>query len=84
MLLSANPPLDLQAINKFYFRRLKRILPLYLSIILFGFVGAWIFMSPTDFEFMHNGATRLLAFIANWPTDVASDYFAKVRKFTYK
>jgi peptidoglycan/LPS O-acetylase OafA/YrhL len=81
MLLTKNPPLTPQMIGNFYFRRFKRIIPLYLSVILVGFMCAWIFMSPTDFEFLYTGATRPLSFIANWPNNVANNYFAQVPTF---
>ncbi|EFO98743.1 hypothetical protein CRE_06267 [Caenorhabditis remanei] len=80
MLLSKNSinGSTISFILEFYYRRLKRILPLYLLIIALSLVGLFYFFPDTAFETNLISGERSLVFISNrWKTE-AEDYFSKV------
>jgi peptidoglycan/LPS O-acetylase OafA/YrhL len=81
MLLSRNQPLILQHVIDFYFRRLKRILPVYLFTILLVFVAAWFLLGATDYMIPYVEAKKPLLFVANWPVGNKTDYFIQVFEF---
>ncbi|CAO4362733.1 unnamed protein product [Caenorhabditis nigoni] len=67
-----------QLVSLFYSRRFKRILPLYLLVILLSMICLYIFFPDTATETNQESAIHALLFVSNRPTTVAEDYFAMV------
>ncbi|KAI6234267.1 Acyltransferase [Aphelenchoides fujianensis] len=67
-ILSKQQPLDWTKFRAFYFRRVKRIVPVYLFVILLvlGTAGGF-FLNPTDFHALFHEAAKPLLFVANIP-----------------
>ncbi|KAI6195862.1 Acyl-transf-3 domain-containing protein [Aphelenchoides besseyi] len=79
MLLNAKAPLGLKDAVQFYFRRLKRIIPTYLFVILLALVTALWLVSPTDFQDLRSEIYKPLIYTANIPTSKGNDYFAETQ-----
>ncbi|KAI6209818.1 hypothetical protein M3Y96_00261600 [Aphelenchoides besseyi] len=78
MLLSRYSQLDAAKILDFYFRRLKRIVPVYLFVILAVLLSAiYIFMYPFDYGDLFKEVRKPLFFAANIPNDEDDNYFAQ-------
>lgn len=83
MLLSRNAPIQLVAVVDFYFRRLKRIFPTYLFVLLFTLFAGWLLLSPTDYLDLYGETFKPLIIAANVPENSKNDYFAQVYLFVY-
>ncbi|KAI6209823.1 hypothetical protein M3Y96_00262100 [Aphelenchoides besseyi] len=69
MLLSRQTPLDRKKIVDFYYRRIKRIVPVYLAVILATLLAAIVvFMYPLDYKALYGETIRPLAYAANIPS----------------
>ncbi|CAB04373.1 Acyl_transf_3 domain-containing protein [Caenorhabditis elegans] len=63
-------------IGNFYYKRLKRILPLYLLVILVGMICLYTFFPDISIETNQKSATRALFFVSNRPSSLQDDYFS--------
>ena len=74
-ILSKRLPLDAPKCADFAYRRVKRIMPLYLLSILLVLVAAatW-FMFPLDYNFLCQETLKPLIFAANMPDKHAPQY----------
>lgn len=77
MLMSRKLPLDRSKVSDFYFRRLKRICPTYLSVILVCLVGALFLICPIDYTDLLHETWKPLFFMANIPDNSNDNYFAQ-------
>ncbi|KAI6185782.1 Acyl-transf-3 domain-containing protein [Aphelenchoides besseyi] len=76
MLMSKKLPLDREKVLDFYFRRLKRIVPIYLFVILTVLVlSALWFVYPLDFGDLIEETMKPLVFMSNIASDEDADYF---------
>ncbi|KAI6204930.1 Acyltransferase [Aphelenchoides besseyi] len=79
LLLSRYSQLDATKILDFYFRRLKRIVPVYLFVILAVLSSAiYLFMYPFDYGDLFKETRKPLLFAANIPNDEDDNYFAQL------
>ncbi|CCD70192.1 Acyl_transf_3 domain-containing protein [Caenorhabditis elegans] len=62
-------------VTLFYSKRFKRILPLYLLIILISMICLYNFFPDTAIETNKESALHALLFVSNRPKTVAEDYF---------
>ncbi|CDH93005.1 Acyl_transf_3 domain-containing protein [Caenorhabditis elegans] len=62
----------------FYSRRFKRILPLYLLIILISMICLYKFFPDTAIESNQKSAVQALLFMSNRPKTVHEDYFSQL------
>ncbi|CCO25598.1 Acyl_transf_3 domain-containing protein [Caenorhabditis elegans] len=63
-------------ITLFYYRRFKRLLPLYLLVILLSLLFFYNFFPITTTETNRSSAVRALLFVSNWPNPVKLAYNA--------
>uniref|UniRef100_A0A8R1HKQ9 HTH_Tnp_Tc3_2 domain-containing protein n=1 Tax=Caenorhabditis japonica TaxID=281687 RepID=A0A8R1HKQ9_CAEJA len=63
-------------VSLFYSKRFKRILPLYLLLILLSMIALYSFFPDTAIETNKESATHALLFLSNRPKTVQEDYFA--------
>ncbi|KAI6185785.1 Acyl-transf-3 domain-containing protein [Aphelenchoides besseyi] len=76
MLLSRHPNLTVNKIGDFYYRRVKRIVPIYLFVIwLILMAAVFRFIYPIDYSTLFGETVKPLMFIANIPDSTADDYF---------
>ncbi|CAO4375102.1 unnamed protein product [Caenorhabditis nigoni] len=64
-----------QLVSLFYSKRFKRILPLYLLVILVSMICLYSFFPDTAIETNQESAIHALLFVSNRPKTVAEDYF---------
>lgn len=64
------------SIAKFYEQRARRLLPAFFVILLFCFVGSWIWMIPSQSEELSRSMIATLLFVANIYFWQQTDYFA--------
>ncbi|KAI6216228.1 Acyltransferase [Aphelenchoides fujianensis] len=75
-LTSRQLPLSWAKVGDFYLRRARRILPLYLFVLLLVLAAAAAgLLYPLDFGALRDEALRPLVFAANVPDAAAEDYF---------
>ncbi|CCD64794.2 Acyl_transf_3 domain-containing protein [Caenorhabditis elegans] len=67
-------------ITLFYSRRFKRILPLYLLIILLSMISLYALFPDTSIETNQDSALRALFFVSNAPKSEQDDYFTMLSK----
>jgi peptidoglycan/LPS O-acetylase OafA/YrhL len=77
-ILSAKQPINLNVILTFYERRLKRIVPLYLTVIAFTIFSLYYFVASIQFHQIVEEALPSLFFVSNWPRAKSTDYFDSV------
>uniref|UniRef100_A0A8R1IDJ8 Acyl_transf_3 domain-containing protein n=1 Tax=Caenorhabditis japonica TaxID=281687 RepID=A0A8R1IDJ8_CAEJA len=65
-------------VSLFYSKRFKRILPLYLLLILLSMIALYNFFPDTAIETNQESATHALLFVSNRPRTVQENYFAMV------
>jgi peptidoglycan/LPS O-acetylase OafA/YrhL len=83
-ILSRKCPLDLGKIRTFYLQRLKRIVPIYLFVILLTLLCAiWLFLHPMDYKELDEESWKPLIFAANIPSEKTVDYFDRVKIRTF-
>lgn len=83
-ILTRKLPLDLTKTTDFYFQRLKRIVPIYLSVIFLTLTLAiCLFLHPMDYFSLYQESLKPLIFCANWPNKKDLDYFAQVSYFNF-
>jgi peptidoglycan/LPS O-acetylase OafA/YrhL len=79
MLLSRYPRLDTGKVADFYYRRIKRIFPIYLFIIFaFHLTAICLWYYPLDYEQLFEETKKPLMFISNWPKNDETNYFEQV------
>jgi hypothetical protein len=77
--LSKKSRLHWPDITDFYFRRLKRIVPVYLAVIFFvQLISLAFVVFPVDFMEVFGEVWLPLVFYANHPADPHFDYFKEV------
>lgn len=82
MLMSRKLPLNWQKVSDFYFRRLKRIVPVYLFVIFCVHSSAiLLFFSAFDYEVLYDESIKPLFFAANIPENELTNYFTQVHCF---
>lgn len=64
------------SITEFYEQRCRRLLPALFVILLFCFVGSWIWMIPSQSEELSRSMIATLLFVANIHFWKQTDYFA--------
>ncbi|CAB04108.2 Acyl_transf_3 domain-containing protein [Caenorhabditis elegans] len=67
-------------ITLFYSKRFKRILPLYLLIILLSMISLYTIFPDTSIETNQKSAMRALLFVSNAPKSVQDDYFTMLAR----
>ncbi|CAB04376.2 Acyl_transf_3 domain-containing protein [Caenorhabditis elegans] len=67
-------------ITLFYSKRFKRILPLYLLIILLSMISLYTIFPDTSIETNQKSATRAMLFVSNAPTSAQDNYFSMLTK----
>jgi peptidoglycan/LPS O-acetylase OafA/YrhL len=77
-ILSSKMPLDIIKICDYYFRRLRRIVPLYLFTILSVLITSIVMLFKLDYSILVDECVRPMLFIANWPADGAVEYSRRV------
>lgn len=78
LILSKQCPLDQTKIHDFYHRRIKRIVPVYLFVILMTLLAAvFLFMYPLDYKALNRETLRPLFYAANIPDADDEDYFVQ-------
>ncbi|CCD71910.2 Acyl_transf_3 domain-containing protein [Caenorhabditis elegans] len=65
-------------VTTFYFKRFKRILPLYLLIILISMICLYNFFPDTAVETNQESANHALLFVSNRPKTDQEDYFQQL------
>ncbi|KAI6237962.1 Acyltransferase [Aphelenchoides besseyi] len=76
LLMTRKLPMDREKVLDFYFRRLKRIVPIYLFVILIVLIlSALWFVYPLDFGDLIGETTKPLVFMSNIASDEDADYF---------
>ena len=78
-LLTRQPSLNAAAIVEFYFRRLKRLLLVFLVFLNATIFGAAIFALPDDYAFVLREVAPAAFFYSNLPRTHALSYFDEVR-----
>jgi peptidoglycan/LPS O-acetylase OafA/YrhL len=83
MLMSRHTTLDRSRVLDFYYRRFKRIVPVYLFVILLVLCSAtFLWLYPMDFKSLENETLKPVLFLANVPDDDEANYFAQVGSYT--
>ncbi|KAI6217105.1 hypothetical protein M3Y99_01784700 [Aphelenchoides fujianensis] len=75
MLLAPKLPLSSASIVDFYFRRLKRIVPLYLTVVLLVLLAVRQLVSPIEFKQLVEETIPALGFFSNMPGTREVAYF---------
>lgn len=75
MILNKERPLNLVAVSDFYYRRIKRIVPLYMSVVFCVLLLALRELSPFDFKQLVEEAAPALCFYSNMLSSRETDYF---------
>ncbi|KAI6206896.1 hypothetical protein M3Y94_00966800 [Aphelenchoides besseyi] len=75
LILSKKRPLVWSTISLFYFRRIKRIVPLYFFVILTTLIIVRRLISPIEFKQVVNEAIPALGFFSNIPNMREAAYF---------
>lgn len=83
MLLSRKRPLDGRKVTAFYFRRIKRIVPIYLFIVFVVLLAIYRLISPIEFTQIVDEAIPALGFYSNMPNTRPSKYFDITSKFYF-
>jgi peptidoglycan/LPS O-acetylase OafA/YrhL len=83
MLLSKKKPLNGAKTLDFYFRRIKRIIPIYLSIVACVLYAIFRLVSPIEFKQIIGEAIPALGFYSNMPGARSTEYFDLTSKLYY-
>src|SRR4051794_37412987 len=78
MLLSKAAPLDRDKILTFYFRRIKRIVPLYLFVIIAVLIISVFLLAPSEYRLLFAEAWTSALFVSNFVESNPEDYFKLV------
>ncbi|KAI6198918.1 hypothetical protein M3Y96_00571500 [Aphelenchoides besseyi] len=81
LIMSKRPQLSLDVVLDFYFRRLKRILPTYLLVVLGVLLATVSVASNYDFPFVLREIKPTVFFYSNMPTTHVLSYFDRDSKF---
>lgn len=81
MLLAKASPLNLPKILDFYYRRIKRIVPLYLCVIAVILLLGLFFVAPTEFHHLGTDAWTSAIFCSNFLNLDKGGYFNLVSSF---
>jgi peptidoglycan/LPS O-acetylase OafA/YrhL len=79
MLLSKASPIDKDKILTFYFRRIKRIVPLYLFLIMTVLFLSLLFVAPAEYHFLFWESLLSAVFCSNFIKTNEDNYFNLVR-----
>ncbi|KAI6212698.1 Acyl-transf-3 domain-containing protein [Aphelenchoides besseyi] len=75
-ILSRHSNLTVEKVGDFYYRRVKRIVPIYLFVLwLILMAAVFRFIYPIDYSTLYSETVKPLMFIANIPDSTADDYF---------
>jgi peptidoglycan/LPS O-acetylase OafA/YrhL len=74
-ILSRQSPIDLSTTRNFYFRRIKRIVPLYLFVIACVLVAGMFLVAPVEFPNLVTDGIIASTFTSNFMNIHFSDYF---------
>ncbi|KAI6212548.1 hypothetical protein M3Y94_00039100 [Aphelenchoides besseyi] len=81
LLLTRETQLTVGRVTDFYYRRAKRIVPIYLLVIWLVLIAAvFHFIYPIDYLPFISESLKPLLFIANVPDSTADDYFIQVNE----
>ncbi|KAI6185726.1 hypothetical protein M3Y98_00055200 [Aphelenchoides besseyi] len=75
LILSRKRPINLSVCVEFYYRRVKRIVPLYFTVILIVLVALRHVISPIEFTQLYEEAIPALGFYSNIPNVREAAYF---------
>ncbi|KAI6185890.1 Acyl-transf-3 domain-containing protein [Aphelenchoides besseyi] len=75
-LLTRETQLTVERVTDFYYRRAKRIVPIYLLVIWLVLMAAvFYFIYPIDYLLLVDQSLKPLLFVENLPDSTADDYF---------
>lgn len=83
MILSRKRPINLEKTRDFYFRRIKRIVPIYLFILSTVLFGIYRLISPIEFLQVVKESIPALGFYSNLPSTHSTKYFDISSKFYF-
>ncbi|KAI6198901.1 hypothetical protein M3Y96_00569500 [Aphelenchoides besseyi] len=83
LILSRKCPINLSVCVEFYYRRVKRIVPLYFTVILIVLVALRHVISPIEFTQLYEEAIPALGFYSNIPNMREAAYFDISSNFYY-
>ncbi|KAH7707862.1 Protein OAC-8 [Aphelenchoides avenae] len=84
MILSAYGTINLSTTADFYFRRLKRIVPIYLLVVCAVLAASVWIVRPPDYAQITHDALPAVGFVSNMADILEeADYFDAVTKFRY-
>ncbi|KAH7704237.1 Protein OAC-24, partial [Aphelenchoides avenae] len=84
MILSACGKINLSTTAEFYYRRLKRIVPIYLLVVCSVLVASIWIVRPPDYAQITHDALPAVGFVSNMADILEeADYFDAVTKFRY-
>lgn len=75
MLLSREPELTPSESVKFYYKRIRRIMPVYVFVILITLVSCYLLISEFDFGQVVSEAIPALFLYSDFPSVHATEYF---------
>jgi peptidoglycan/LPS O-acetylase OafA/YrhL len=80
MLLTKSSPLDTIKVVGFYFRRIKRIVPLYLFLIIAVLLVALFLVAPAEYRLLFKEAWPSTLFCSNFIESNPAGYFNLVSR----
>jgi peptidoglycan/LPS O-acetylase OafA/YrhL len=81
MLLTKRVPLTIQAVIDFYFRRIRRIVPLFLFVIFCTLLAGIFLLAPAEFPNLSTDAFTSSIFLSNFLNVHDSGYFNLYSEF---